>query len=44
MEKFCYLDDMISRDGGASQALSARIASVWWKFRELSGVLVGKQG
>ena len=44
MEKFCYLGDMISHDGGASQALSARIASVWWKFRELSDVLFGKQG
>ena len=44
VEKFCYLGDMISCFGGASEAVSARIGSAWNKFRELSGVLVGKQG
>ena len=44
VEKFCYLGDMISCFGGASEAVSARIGSAWRKFRELSGVLVGKQG
>ena len=44
MEKFCYLGDMISCYGGASEAVSARISSAWKKFRELSGVLVDKQG
>ena len=42
VEKFCYLGDMISC-GEASEAVSARIGSAWKKFRELSGVLVGKQ-
>ena len=44
VEKFCYIRDMISCFGGASEAVSARIGSAWKKFRELSGVLVGKQG
>ena len=35
---------MISCLGGASEAVSARIGSLWKKFRELRGVLVGKQG
>ena len=35
---------MISCYGGASEAVSARIGSAWKKFKELSGVLVGKQG
>ena len=35
---------MISCYSGTSEAVSARIASAWKKFRELSGVLVGKQG
>ena len=35
---------MISCYGGVSEAVSARIGSAWKKFRELSGVLVGKQG
>ena len=43
-EKFCYLGDMISCYGGASEAVSTRIGSAWKKFRELSGVSVGKQG
>ena len=44
VEKFCYLGGMISCFGGAPEAVSARIGSAWKKFRELSGVLVGKQG
>ena len=44
VEKFCYFGDMISCFSGASEAVSARIGSAWKKFRELSGVLVGKQG
>ena len=43
VEKFCYLGDMISCFGGTSEAVSARIGSAWKKFRELNGVLVGKQ-
>ena len=37
VEKFCCLSDMISCYGG-------EIGSAWKKFKELSGVLVGKQG
>ena len=44
MEKFCYLGDLISCYGGASETVSARIGSACKKFREFSGVLVGKQG
>ena len=44
VEKFCYLGDIISCYVGASEAVNARIGSAWKKFRELSGVLVGKQG
>ena len=35
VEKFCYLEDMISCYGGAPEAVSARIDSAWKKFREL---------
>ena len=35
---------MIGCSGGASKAVSRRTGSAWKKFRELSGVLVGKQG
>ena len=34
VEKFCYLGDLISCYGGASEAVSARIGSAWKKFRE----------
>ena len=40
---FCYVGDMISCYGGASEAVSARIGSLWKNLMELSGVLVGKQ-
>ena len=42
MEKFCNLDDLISCYGGASKAVSTRIGNAWKKFREVSGVVVGK--
>ena len=35
---------MIICYGGTSEAVSVRIGSAWKKFKELSGVLVGKQG
>ena len=44
VQKFCYLGVMISCYGEASEPVNAKIGSVWKKFRELSGVLVGKQG
>ena len=42
--KFCYLGNMINWYGGTSEASSVRIGSAWKKFRELSGMLAGKQG
>ena len=44
VEKFCFLGDMISCYGDVSEAVSTRTGSAWKKFRDLSGVLVGKQG
>ena len=44
VKTFFYLVDMISCYGGASEAVSAKIGSAWKKFRELSSMLVGKQG
>ena len=46
MEKFFYLGDRISCYGEASEsgAASARIGSVWKKFRELHGVVFGCVG
>ena len=43
VEKF-YLGDMVSCYSGVSEAVSARIVSACKKFRELSSMLVGKQG
>ena len=44
VEKFCYLGDMIGCYGGVSEAVSARINIAQKKFKDLSGVLLGKQG
>ena len=38
------ISEILSSYGGAAKAVSARIAIAWKKFRELSEVLIGKQG
>ena len=43
VEKFFYLGDMISCYGGESEAVTARIGSVWMKLRKLSGMLGGSR-
>ena len=43
LEKFCYFGDMFSSYGEASEVVKARSGSPWKKFRELGGVLIGKQ-
>ena len=35
---FCYLGDILDRDGGAERAVRARIAYGWAKWRELSSL------
>ena len=35
MNKFCYLDDMLSVDGDDDAAVEARIQIGWNKFRQL---------
>ena len=39
VSKFCYLGDMLERNGDAQSAVTARIRAGWKKFKELSGVL-----
>ena len=41
-DKFCYLGDMISADGGAEQSSVTRIRSGWKKFRELLPLLTSR--
>jgi len=40
--KFCYLGDMLDADGGCDSAVTARVRSVWKKFREYLPILNGK--
>ena len=42
VKQFCYLGDMLSQGGGCEHAVAARIRSGWAKFRELSGLVIGK--
>jgi len=35
MDRFCYLDDMLSVDGDADAAVEARIRIGWNNFRQL---------
>ena len=40
--KFCHLGDIISSNGGAEAAVTARMRCAWRKFRELAPVLTQK--
>ena len=42
VDKLCYLGDMLSQESGCEHAILNRIQTGWLKFRELSGLLLGK--
>ena len=42
VDKLCYLGDMLSQEGGCEHAILKRIQTGWLKFREFSGLLIGK--
>jgi len=42
VDKFCYLDDMLSVDGDADAAVKTRIQIGWNKFRQLILLLTNK--
>ena len=42
IDKLCYLGDMLSQEGSCEHAILKRIQTGWLKFRELSGLLIGK--
>ena len=42
VDKLCYLGDVLSQEGGCEHAILKRIQIGWLKFRELSGLLIGK--
>ena len=42
VDKFCYLGDMLNQEGGCEHAIIKRIQTGWLKFKELSGLLIGK--
>jgi len=42
MDKFCYLDDMLSVDRDADAAVETRIRIGWNKFRQLVPLLTNK--
>ena len=42
VDKLYYLGDMLSQDGDCKHAILKRIQTGWLKFKELSGLLIGK--
>ena len=42
VDKLCYLGDMLSQEGDCEHAILKRIQTGWLKFKELSGLLIGK--
>ena len=42
VQRFCYLEDTIEAQGGASAGVIARVRSGWSKFRELLPLLTSR--
>jgi len=42
VDKFCYLDDMLSVDGDADASVETRIQIGWNKFRQVIPLLTNK--
>ena len=42
VDRFSYLGDVISAEGGAQEAVTSRIRSAWKKFKEVSNVICGR--
>ena len=42
VDRFSYLGDVISTEGGAQEAVTSKIRSAWKKFKEVSNVLCGR--
>ena len=42
VDRFSYLGDVISTEGGAQEAVTSRIRSAWKKFKEVLNVICGK--
>ena len=42
VDTLCYLDDMLSQEGDCEHAILERIQTGCLKFKELSGLLIGK--
>ena len=38
-ESFCYLGDVVDREGGVERAIHARVAAAWTKWRGIAGLL-----
>ena len=38
-QEFCYLGDMVDREGGVRRAVAMRTAAAWSKWREIGGLL-----
>ena len=43
VENFCYLGDMIQKEGGCDKAVRERVRKGWLKFKELSGVVCNRR-
>ena len=42
VKEFCYLGDMLETEGGVEVAVTARVRAGWRKFKEISGMLCGR--
>ena len=42
VNSFCYLGDVMSCEGGVERSVSARFASAWRKWKDITGLLTNR--
>ena len=42
-ESFCYLGDVVDREGGVERAKHARVAAAWTKWHKIAGLLCNRR-
>ena len=42
VDSFCYLEDVLSTEGGVERTIQARTAAAWKKWKDLAGLLINR--
>ena len=42
VNEFCYLCDLLDSEGGVERAVRVRVSAAWYKWRNISSLLINK--